>query len=70
MLVLSRTQDESIVIDGRIKVTVIEVRRGVVRIGIDAPADINIRRAELAPRIRGAQEFTAEERRGALESAI
>ena len=47
MFVLSRKTDQSIVIDGQIKVTVIHMGRYYVRIGIDAPRDVNIRRGEL-----------------------
>lgn len=46
MLVLSRKQNESIFIDGRITVTVSEIRGGRVRLAIDAPRDIRIERAE------------------------
>jgi len=47
MLVLTRTQGESIEIAGGIKVTIVRVKGKKVRIGIDAPKDLNIRRAEL-----------------------
>jgi carbon storage regulator len=46
MLVLSRKQNESIFIDGRITVTVAEIRGGRVRLAIDAPRDVPIDRAE------------------------
>ena len=48
MLVLTRKQDETIVIDGRIKVKVMRIRGKAVRIGIAAPAEIAIRRSELS----------------------
>ena len=47
MLVLSRKPNESIVIDGRITVTVIEVRSGEVRLGIEAPRSIPVHRKEV-----------------------
>ncbi len=47
MLVLSRKENESIVIDGRIKVTVVEIKGGRIRLGIEAPQDVPILRAEL-----------------------
>ena len=47
MLVLSRKVDESIIIDGRITVTVVEIRSGEVRIGIDAPRSIAVHRREV-----------------------
>jgi uncharacterized protein len=52
MLVLSRKHGESIVIDGAIKVQVIEVKGKVVRLGIEAPKEIPVRRSELHERIR------------------
>ena len=50
MLVLTRKSNETIVIDGNIRVRVLEVRGGRVRLGIEAPEDIGIRRGELPAR--------------------
>lgn len=47
MLVLSRKEDQVIVIDGRIRVTVVEIRGNQVRLGIEAPKDVTIFRSEL-----------------------
>lgn len=47
MLVLSRREGESIFIGDNIKVTVLSVIRGKVRIGIEAPRGIGILRDEL-----------------------
>lgn len=47
MLVLSRKPSERIVIDDRITVTVIEVRGNQIRLGIEAPKEIPIKREEL-----------------------
>lgn len=47
-LVLSRYPGEKIVIgDGEIIVTVVEVRGGKVRLGVEAPQQISIMREEL-----------------------
>lgn len=51
MLVLSRKENESIIIDDRIEVMVVKIQGDKVRIGISAPADVPIHRAELAERI-------------------
>lgn len=51
MLVLSRKENESIIIDDRIEVLVVKVQGDKVRIGISAPADVAIHRAEVADRI-------------------
>ncbi len=47
MLVLSRKKNESIVINGCIRVTVVDTGNNTVRIGIDAPRDVEIFRSEL-----------------------
>jgi carbon storage regulator CsrA len=52
MLVLSRKNGESIIIDGAIKVAVIGVNGNVVRLGIDAPKEVPVHRSELYERIR------------------
>jgi carbon storage regulator len=48
MLVLSRKTDESIIIDRRITITVLEVRGDKIRLGIDAPKDVPVLREELS----------------------
>ena len=52
MLVLSRKKNESIVIDDKIVITVVEVRGEKVRLGIDAPRDVPIHRSEVYEAIR------------------
>jgi carbon storage regulator len=47
VLVLSRKQFEVIVIGNNIKVHLLDVRNGRVRIGIEAPKEIPVARAEL-----------------------
>jgi carbon storage regulator CsrA len=49
MLVLSRKVGERIVIDGGIEVEVLAVSGNRVRLGIAAPRECQIRRAELLP---------------------
>lgn len=50
MLVLTRRVGEEIVIDGDIRVTVLEVRGNQVRLGIVAPQDVRVLRQELERR--------------------
>ncbi|NJM54569.1 MAG: carbon storage regulator [Verrucomicrobiae bacterium] len=52
MLVLSRKQDERIVIGPNIVITIVRVAGETVRIGIDAPRDVPIYREEVLERIR------------------
>ncbi len=47
MLVLSRKLNETIVIDGNIRITVVGIRGNQVRIGIQAPDSVKIFRQEL-----------------------
>lgn len=48
MLVLTRRVNERIVIGGDITVTVLEVRGDQVRLGIDAPREVEVLREEIA----------------------
>jgi carbon storage regulator len=47
MLVLSRRENEKIVVGGDVVITVLEIGRGQVRLGIEAPKDCRILRHEL-----------------------
>lgn len=47
MLVLSRKLNETIIIDGNIRITVVGLRGNQVRLGIDAPDSVGIFREEL-----------------------
>lgn len=48
MLVLSRKMSETIVINGEITIQVLRIRGGSIRIGIQAPNEVRVRRGELA----------------------
>ena len=50
MLVLSRLKGESIIIGHKVKVMVVEVRGGKVRLGIEAPEEITVNREEVEKR--------------------
>ena len=50
MLVLSRKSQEAIVIGANIRVVILEIVGGRVRLGIQAPDGVTIRREELPPR--------------------
>ena len=51
MLILSRKAGESLVIGDDVVVTVLDVRGGQIRIGIQAPEDIPVYREEIYKRI-------------------
>jgi carbon storage regulator len=56
MLVLMRRPCESIVISGNIRVTVVSVQGGKVRLGIEAPPDVRVDRKEIHERRIGLEE--------------
>ena len=51
MLVLTRKIGEEIIIDGTIRVSINSIQGNKVRIGISAPPDVRIDRAEVHQRI-------------------
>lgn len=59
MLVLSRKKNESIVIDGEIVVTVVEIRGDKVRLGVQARKDIPVHRSEVHAAIQTEQATAA-----------
>ena len=59
MLVLSRKRNESIVIDGNIIITIVEIRGDKVRLGIAAPKNIPIHRREIQAMIQAEAEAEA-----------
>ncbi len=50
MLVLTRREGEEIIIDGNIRITVVEVQGNRVRLGVAAPPDVTVDRAEVHQR--------------------
>jgi carbon storage regulator len=54
MLVLSRKLGEKIFIGENICITVVDIDRGKIRLGIEAPRDVPIYRQELLP-LKGAE---------------
>jgi carbon storage regulator len=51
MLVLNRRPGEAILLDGGIRVVVLSSDRRGVRLGIEAPAEVNIQREELVSQV-------------------
>ena len=52
MLVLSRHRDETIMIGDDIEITVVDIKGDKVRIGINAPRDIQVHRKEVYEAIK------------------
>jgi carbon storage regulator len=53
VLVLTRKVGESIVIDGAIRVSIIGLKGGAVRLGVAAPLAVRVDRSEVHARRRG-----------------
>ncbi len=51
MLVLTRKLGESILIEDNIKITVIDINKQQIKLGIDAPRHITINREEVAKKV-------------------
>jgi len=52
MLVLSRQRDETIMIGDDIEITVVDIRGDKVRLGINAPREVQVHRKEVYDAIR------------------
>jgi len=52
MLVLTRKAGEGIIIGDDVKITIIEVKGGGIRIGIDAPRHMKVHRQEVYDKIK------------------
>lgn len=61
MLVLSRSKDESIIINNDIEVKIVDIRGGKVRLGITAPKQIPVYRSEVWKAIRNEQSKKEKE---------
>ena len=67
MLVLSRKLNETIVINDNIVVTVVEVRKDKVRLGIEAPREVPVHRREVYDAIKKSEEPESEDDTGSSE---
>ncbi|OJF11825.1 carbon storage regulator CsrA [Couchioplanes caeruleus] len=59
MLVLTRKAGESVMIGDDVVVTVLEARGDVIRIGIQAPRDVQVHREEVYQELRNANREAA-----------
>lgn len=63
MLILSRRKDQSVVIDDRIEISIVDIKGDQVKLGIKAPSDVKIFRNEVFQAIQ-------EENKAALSSPV
>jgi carbon storage regulator len=66
MLILSRKSGESIVIDGRIHVKIVRVEGEIVKVGIEAPADVPVHRKEVYDEIQASNQRALTKQNTAL----
>lgn len=59
MLVLSRKLNESVIINGTIRVTVVGIRHNQIRLGFEAPDQVGIYREELCDSARPVESTEA-----------
>ena len=52
MLILGRKEGESIIIGNDIKIKILEIKRGQVKLAIEAPKEIPVYREEIYEKIR------------------
>ena len=52
MLILTRKLGESIIIEDNIKITVVDINKQQIKLGIDAPKNITINREEIAKKVK------------------
>jgi carbon storage regulator len=61
MLVLTRKMNEEIIIGSDIRITVVEVAPGRVKLGISAPRHVRVDRAEIHEKKLGEQETAVQQ---------
>jgi carbon storage regulator len=54
MLILSRKSDEAILLGDDIRIKVVSIEKGIVKLGIDAPSHVSILREELKVAVENA----------------
>ena len=62
MYIVTRRLNQGLVIDGKFKVRIVGVKRKDVRLGIEAPRNVPVHRAEIAARIAADGEEKANRR--------
>ena len=67
MLILSRKEDEKILIDEDIKISIVEIKGNQVKIGIEAPQDVEILREEVFKSVEKENIQATKERKIGLD---
>ncbi len=69
MLILSRKLNESVVIGNNIKIQILEIKDGQVKLGFDAKSDIRIYRSEIVEEIEKQNKIASKSKRETVASA-
>lgn len=68
MLVLTRRAGESVMIGSDVTITVLEARGDVIRLGIQAPRDVQVHREEVFRELQSANREAASPTEDAVEA--
>ncbi|MBO3740649.1 carbon storage regulator CsrA [Actinoplanes flavus] len=68
MLVLTRRAGESVMIGDDVVITVLEARGDVIRLGIQAPRDVQVHREEVYRELQEANQAAASPDEGAVKA--
>jgi carbon storage regulator len=68
MLVLTRRAGESVMIGDDVTITVLEARGDVIRLGIQAPRDVQVHREEIYRELQAANRAAASPDQDAVEA--
>ncbi len=60
MLILTRRLGESIVIEDNIKITVVDINKQQIKLGIDAPKHVTINREEVARKVEEENQLSSD----------
>jgi carbon storage regulator len=52
MLVLTRKPNQSIIIGDNVRIVVVSIERDQVKLGIEAPRDLTVHRAEVSEKVK------------------
>ena len=58
MLILTRRLGESVIIEDNIKITVVDISKQQIKLGIDAPKHITINREEISKKINDGNQLS------------
>ena len=59
MLILTRRLGESIIIENNIKITVVDINKRQIKLGIYAPKNITVNREEIAMKIKEENQLSS-----------